>query len=101
MLPSTVAGRQMTPYGGQKAAGATIWSRRSCRFSSEIFAIQPHFSGMNVGIVLDPPRANFNGGANGAVTYYWGGVHGPSSRSIPPITSSWLECSSSKTGVIR
>jgi len=32
--------------------------------------------GMNVGIVLDPSRANFNGGANGAGTFYWGGVHG-------------------------
>jgi CubicO group peptidase (beta-lactamase class C family) len=32
--------------------------------------------GMNVGIVLDPPHANFNGGANGAGTFYWGGVHG-------------------------
>jgi len=32
--------------------------------------------GMNVGIVLDPSHANFNGGANGAGTFYWGGVHG-------------------------
>jgi CubicO group peptidase (beta-lactamase class C family) len=32
--------------------------------------------GMNVGIVLDPARADFNGGAVGAGTFYWGGVHG-------------------------
>jgi CubicO group peptidase (beta-lactamase class C family) len=32
--------------------------------------------GMNVGIVLDPSHASFNGGANGAGTFYWGGVHG-------------------------
>jgi CubicO group peptidase (beta-lactamase class C family)/acetyl esterase/lipase len=32
--------------------------------------------GMNVGIVLDPARADFNGGAIGAGTFYWGGVHG-------------------------
>ena len=31
---------------------------------------------MNVGIVLDPSHASFNGGANGAGTFYWGGVHG-------------------------
>jgi hypothetical protein len=28
--------------------------------------------GMNVGIVLDPAHASFNGGANGAGTFYWG-----------------------------
>jgi CubicO group peptidase (beta-lactamase class C family) len=32
--------------------------------------------GMNVGIVLDPSHADFNGGALGAGTFYWGGVHG-------------------------
>ena len=32
--------------------------------------------GMNVGIVLDPAHADFNGGAIGAGTFYWGGVHG-------------------------
>jgi len=32
--------------------------------------------GMGVGIVLDPARADFNGGAIGPGTYYWGGVHG-------------------------
>jgi CubicO group peptidase (beta-lactamase class C family) len=32
--------------------------------------------GMGVGIVLDPARADFNGGAIGAGTYYRGGVHG-------------------------
>ncbi len=32
--------------------------------------------GMNLGIVLDPAHADFNGGAIGAGTYYWGGVHG-------------------------
>jgi CubicO group peptidase (beta-lactamase class C family) len=26
--------------------------------------------------VLDPAHANFNGGAIGAGSYYWGGVHG-------------------------
>ena len=31
---------------------------------------------MNVGIVLDPSHADFNGGAIGAGSYYWGGVHG-------------------------
>ena len=32
--------------------------------------------GMNVGVVLDPARASFNGGAVGKGTFYWGGVHG-------------------------
>jgi CubicO group peptidase (beta-lactamase class C family) len=32
--------------------------------------------GMNVGIVLDPSHASFNGGPNNAGTFYWGGVHG-------------------------
>lgn len=32
--------------------------------------------GMGMGIVLDPAHADFNGGAIGAGTYYWGGVHG-------------------------
>jgi len=32
--------------------------------------------GMNVGIVLDPSHADFNGGTIGAGTLYWGGVHG-------------------------
>ena len=32
--------------------------------------------GMNLGIVLDPARASFNGGGVGAGTFYWGGVHG-------------------------
>lgn len=32
--------------------------------------------GMNVGIVLDPSHADFNGGAIGVGSYFWGGVHG-------------------------
>ncbi|HEY0333740.1 MAG TPA: serine hydrolase domain-containing protein [Stenotrophomonas sp.] len=32
--------------------------------------------GMNVAIVLDPARADFNGGGFGTGTFYWGGVHG-------------------------
>lgn len=32
--------------------------------------------GMNLGIVLDPARASFNGGGVGVGTFYWGGVHG-------------------------
>lgn len=32
--------------------------------------------GMGVGIVLDPAHADFNGGAIGAGSYFWGGVHG-------------------------
>lgn len=32
--------------------------------------------GMGVGIVIDPAHADFNGGAIGAGSYYWGGVHG-------------------------
>jgi len=32
--------------------------------------------GMNVGIVLDPARAEFNGGELGKGSFYWGGVHG-------------------------
>jgi hypothetical protein len=32
---------------------------------------------MNVGIVLDPSHADFNGGALGACTFYWGGVRCP------------------------
>jgi hypothetical protein len=30
--------------------------------------------GMNACMVLDPSHANFNGGAKGAGTFYWGGV---------------------------
>jgi len=32
--------------------------------------------GMNLGIVLDPSHADFNGGPVSAGTFYWGGVHG-------------------------
>ena len=32
--------------------------------------------GMNVGIVLNPSHASFNGGPVGAGTFFWGGVHG-------------------------
>ena len=32
--------------------------------------------GMNLGIVLDPAHADFNGGPLAAGTFYWGGVHG-------------------------
>jgi CubicO group peptidase (beta-lactamase class C family) len=32
--------------------------------------------GVGVGVVLDPAHADFNGGAIGAGSYYWGGVHG-------------------------
>jgi CubicO group peptidase (beta-lactamase class C family) len=32
--------------------------------------------GMNVGIVLEPSHAGFNGGAIGAGSFFWGGVHG-------------------------
>jgi CubicO group peptidase (beta-lactamase class C family) len=32
--------------------------------------------GMNLGIVLDPAHADFNGGGLGAGSFYWGGVHG-------------------------
>jgi CubicO group peptidase (beta-lactamase class C family) len=32
--------------------------------------------GMNLGIVLVPAHANFNGGAIGVGSFYWGGVHG-------------------------
>jgi CubicO group peptidase (beta-lactamase class C family) len=32
--------------------------------------------GMGMGIVLDPAHADFNGGAIGVGSYYWGGVHG-------------------------
>jgi CubicO group peptidase (beta-lactamase class C family) len=32
--------------------------------------------GMNVGIVLDPSHADFNGGAIGQGSFFWGGVHG-------------------------
>jgi CubicO group peptidase (beta-lactamase class C family) len=32
--------------------------------------------GMGVGIVLDPAHADFNGGAIGKGSFYWGGVHG-------------------------
>ena len=32
--------------------------------------------GMNVGVILDPSHASFNGGPVGAGTFYWGGVHG-------------------------
>jgi CubicO group peptidase (beta-lactamase class C family) len=32
--------------------------------------------GMGVGVVLDPAHADFNGGAIGVGSYFWGGVHG-------------------------
>ncbi|MFZ6644620.1 serine hydrolase domain-containing protein [Undibacterium sp. TJN25] len=32
--------------------------------------------GMGVGLVLDPAHADFNGGAIGKGSFYWGGVHG-------------------------
>jgi CubicO group peptidase (beta-lactamase class C family) len=32
--------------------------------------------GMNVGVVLDPAHADFNGGPLAEGTFYWGGVHG-------------------------
>jgi CubicO group peptidase (beta-lactamase class C family) len=32
--------------------------------------------GMGVGVVLDPAHADLNGGAIGAGSFYWGGVHG-------------------------
>jgi CubicO group peptidase (beta-lactamase class C family) len=32
--------------------------------------------GMNVGIVLEPSHAGFNGGAIGQGSFFWGGVHG-------------------------
>jgi CubicO group peptidase (beta-lactamase class C family) len=32
--------------------------------------------GMGLGVVLDSAHADFNGGAIGAGTFYWGGVHG-------------------------
>jgi CubicO group peptidase (beta-lactamase class C family) len=32
--------------------------------------------GMNVGIMLEPSHAGFNGGAIGAGSFFWGGVHG-------------------------
>src|ERR1700749_1868815 len=32
--------------------------------------------GMNLGVVLDPAHADFNGGPFGVGTFYWGGVHG-------------------------
>ncbi|BBZ43513.1 serine hydrolase domain-containing protein [Mycobacterium parmense] len=32
--------------------------------------------GMGVGIVLDPGHADFNGGAIGTGSFFWGGVHG-------------------------
>jgi CubicO group peptidase (beta-lactamase class C family) len=32
--------------------------------------------GMNMGIVLDPAHAEYNGGALSAGSFYWGGVHG-------------------------
>jgi CubicO group peptidase (beta-lactamase class C family) len=41
--------------------------------------LQPFFGvgyGMNVGVVLDPARADFNGGGLASGTFYWGGVHG-------------------------
>jgi CubicO group peptidase (beta-lactamase class C family) len=57
--------------------------------------------GMGVGIVLDPARADFNGGAIGAGSYYWGGVHAPGSGSTPPTTSSSSAWSSSKTQAMR
>ena len=57
--------------------------------------------GVNVGIVLDSSHADFNGGANGAGTFYWAACTEPGSGSIPPMTSSSLECSSNKTGGIR
>jgi CubicO group peptidase (beta-lactamase class C family) len=54
--------------------------------SSNLLAegVQVHFAqlffgvgyGMNLGISLEPARADFNGGGVGAGTFFWGGVHG-------------------------
>ena len=77
---------QMLANGGQ-LDGARILAPSSVRLmSSNLLApgVPMHFEqpfegvgyGMNVGIVLDPARAAFNGGAIGAGTFYWGGVHG-------------------------
>lgn len=67
--------------------GVRILSPSSVRLMSTNLLppnVQVHFTqafeavgyGMNVGIVLDPSHAAFNGGANGAGTFFWGGVHG-------------------------
>ena len=52
----------------------TVWSRRRARTSLKLFEGIGYR--INVGIVLDPSHANFNGGANGAGNFHRGGVHG-------------------------
>ena len=77
---------QMLANGGQ-LDGTRILAPSSVRLmTGNLLApgVRMHFTqafegigyGMNVGIVLDPARASFNGGAIGAGTFYWGGVHG-------------------------
>jgi hypothetical protein len=56
---------------------------------------------MNVGIVLDPSYADFNGGANDVGTFYGVAFTAPGSGSIQPMTSSWSALSSSKTAATR
>jgi CubicO group peptidase (beta-lactamase class C family) len=77
---------QMLANGGQ-LDGVRILTPSSVKLmTSNLLAegVQVHFTqpfvgvgyGMNVGIVFDPARADFNGGALGTGTFYWGGVHG-------------------------
>jgi CubicO group peptidase (beta-lactamase class C family) len=77
---------QMLANGGE-LDGARVLSPSSVRLMTSNLlpdGVAMHFLqsftgigyGMNVGIVLDPARAEFNGGAVGAGTFYWGGVHG-------------------------
>jgi CubicO group peptidase (beta-lactamase class C family)/acetyl esterase/lipase len=77
---------QMLANGGQ-LDGVRVLAPSSVKLmtSNQLAdGVQVHFDqpfasvgyGMNLGIVLDPARADFNGGGLGAGSFYWGGVHG-------------------------
>ena len=89
---------QMLANGGQ-LDGVRILSPTSVKLmTSNLLAdgVPMHFDqpfagvgyGMELGIVLDPARADFNGGAIGAGSFYWGGVHGTWFWVDPSTTSS-------------
>ena len=77
---------QMLANGGE-LDGARVLAPSSVKLmTSNLLAegVPMHFAqsfagvgyGMNLGIVLDPARADFNGGGLSAGSFYWGGVHG-------------------------
>ena len=77
---------QMLANGGE-LGGVRVLSPSSARLmTGNLLAdgVPVHFDapfngvgyGMNLGVVLDPAHADFNGGPVGVGTFWWGGVHG-------------------------